>query len=212
MALTTNIPPQAYTRDTLVKAIEWVSTQPPSVRERASSADLVVSFYLQACRKAAVQMEAPVSGENFKSDLKHLAEDLKKFDEPSASPPHSGRLSTHDGYHQQSLRPLPQTPPETYFAPPEPIFKPEPRQQELRLEPPPAPPPQVQMPPPPVAPRVEHRPDPPPPPKLATSWPVDARSQHAARELQQKLNLSTETEALRMLVTLGAEAAKKLFP
>lgn len=209
MALTTNIPPQAYTRDTLVKAIEWVSTQPPSVRERASSADLVVSFYLQACRKAAVQMEAPVSGENFKSDLKHLAEDLKKFDEPSASPHHSGRLSAHDGYQQQSLRPLPQTPPETYFAPPEPIFKPEPRQQELRFEmPPPAAPrvePQPQF-------RAEARPENVAPPKSATSWPVDARSQHAARELQQKLNLSTETEALRMLVTLGAEAAKKLFP
>jgi len=55
MALTTNLPPQAYTRDTLVKAIEWLSGQPSSVRERASSADLVVSYYMQACRKAAVQ-------------------------------------------------------------------------------------------------------------------------------------------------------------
>lgn len=193
MALTTNIPPQAYTRDTLVKAIEWVSSQPPSVRERASSADLVVSFYLQACRKAAVQMEAPMSSANFKSDLKHLAEDLKQFEEPIAPPTHaSARPSSHV---------LPQTPPEQYFSPPEPIFKPEgPARVELRLEPP------VAAPPP------RHEPPPTAPPKSATSWPVDARSQHAARELQQRLNLSSETEALRMLVTLGAEASKKLFP
>ncbi|MGZ3723056.1 MAG: hypothetical protein ACXVA9_09010 [Bdellovibrionales bacterium] len=222
MALKTNIPPQAYTRDTLVKAIEWVSSQPPSVRERASSADLVVSFYLQACRKAAAQMEAPVSGANFKSDLKHLAQDLKQFEEPTAPPP-MGRLSTHD-----------------YFSPPEPIFKPEPvqtrmdiplrmeppRMEPVRMEPPrmeavqariepvQAPPPPPMMEPPRMeTPRIEpSRMEIPPPPKATSGWPVDSRSQHAARELQQRLNLSSETEALRMLVTLGAEAAKKLFP
>jgi hypothetical protein len=200
MALTTNLPPQAYTRDTLVKAIEWVSTQPPSVREKASSADLVVSFYLQACRKAASQ-ETPVSGAAFKSDLKNLAEDLKKFEEPSVPPHYAGRLSHHEvpqqqpvqqqlSFHQHThqhqhsnVRPLPPQPPETYFSPPEPIFKP------------------------------EAKPEPKPePPKSAASWPVDARSQVAANELQTRLNLSTETEALRILVTLGAEAAKKLFP
>jgi hypothetical protein len=86
----------------------------------------------------------------------------------------------------QNLRSLPPTPPETYFSPPEPIFKPDPTP---RQEPP----------------RYEMAPK-------AIAWPVDARSQHAARELQQRLNLSTETEALRILVTLGAEMARKLFP
>jgi hypothetical protein len=182
MAMTTNFPPQAYTRDTLVKAIEWLSSQPPSVRERASSADLVVSFYLQACRKTAAQIEAPVSGANFTSDLKHLAEDLKQFEEPS--PPQ--RLAVHGSHEAVEApvhplrRPLSPPPPApTYFNPPEPIFKPEP---------------------------------PPPPPPKSIAWPVDARSQHAARELQQRLNLSSETEALRILVTLGAEHAKTLFP
>jgi len=180
MALTTNLPPQAYTRDTLVKAIEWLSSQPASVRERASSADLVVSYYLQACRKAAVQMEAPVSGENFKSDLKHLAEDLKKFEEPSSPPQQPSRLSPS---HDEPPVPLriepPPAPRREYFSQPEPIFKPEPR--------------------------MEQAPKP-------LAWPVDARSTHAARELQQRLNLSSEMEALRILVTLGAERARALFP
>lgn len=164
MALTTNLPPQAYTRDTLVKAIEWLSSQPASVREKATSADLVVSFYLQARRKAAVQMEAPVSGENFKADLRHLAEDLKQFEEPSAPP----------------------TPPSVvHLFSAEPIFKPEPVPQSV--------------------PRSE-------PPVKPASWPVDNRSLAAARELQQRLNLSSEVEALRMLVTMGAERARALFP
>lgn len=165
MALTTNVPPQAYTRDTLVKAIEWLSQQPVSIREKATSADLVVSFYLQASRrKAAVQMEAPVSGETFKADLKHLAEDLKQFEESSAAPPPVVHL----------------------FSPAEPIFKPEPI-------------PQTHVP------RSE-------PPVKPASWPVDNRSLACARELQQRLNLSSEMEALRMLVTLGSERAKALFP
>src|SRR3954468_11192236 len=97
MALTqSKIPPQAYTRDTLVKAIEWLTTQPPAVRERANSADLIVSHYLQARRQAAaIQMEAPVSQENFKADLRHLAEDLKQFEEPSAPPPQPARSPSY---------------------------------------------------------------------------------------------------------------------
>lgn len=164
MALTTNVPPQAYTRDTLVKAIEWLSGQPSSVREKATSADLVVSFYLQASRrKAAFQMEAPVSGETFKADLKHLAEDLKQFEEPSVPPPVV-----------------------QLFSQPEPIFKPEPIPQSH-------------------VPRSE-------PPVKPASWPVDNRSLAAARELQQRLNLSSEMEALRMLLVMGIERARVLFP
>lgn len=165
MALTTNVPPQAYTRDTLVKAIEWLSGQPSSVREKATNADLVVSFYLQASRrKAAFQMEAPVSGETFKADLKHLAEDLKQFEDPSVPPPVVQLFSQN----------------------PEPIFKPEPIPQ-------------------PLVSRSE-------PPVKPASWPVDNRSLAAARELQQRLNLSSEAEALRMLLVMGIERARVLFP
>ena len=87
MAVSTSMPPQAYTRDTLVKAIDWISRQPTAVKERASSADLMVSFYLQSCRRSEMQIEAPVSGETFREDLKHLALDLKQFEEPFAPPP-----------------------------------------------------------------------------------------------------------------------------
>ena len=114
MAMTTNLPPQAYTRDTLVKAIEWLSTQPPTVRERATSADLIVTHYLQARRKAAAQMEAPVSGETFKADLKHLVEDLKRFEEPSAPPTPPNRspsFGPFDQFLHEAPAPQPQPQP-----------------------------------------------------------------------------------------------------
>jgi hypothetical protein len=173
MAITTSVPPQAYTRETLVKAIEWVQGQPPSVRERATSADLVVSHYLQARRRSA-EAEAPVSGEAFKADLKHLAEDLKQFEIPS--PPHT-QPSRSPSY--EFTPPPEEMPAATFAAPP--------------------PPPRVAPAPAPQAPTTVH-------------WPVDARTLGAAREIMQRLNLSSEVEALRLLVTLGAERARALFP
>lgn len=185
MAMTTKLPPQAYTRETLVKAIEWLSRQPLAVRERATSADLIVSHFLGACRRAEVLNEAPVSGEVFREDLKHLAEDLKKFEDPFA-PPQAANRSPSLGHILQQVQ--------------EPIFlRPEPKV-EPRFE--------VPSPPQPPHPSPTHHAQPPP---SGMNFHVDARSFTAARELQQRLNLSNEVEALRMLVTLGAERARELF-
>jgi hypothetical protein len=121
-----------YEEDLLkvLKAIEWVQGQPPAVRERATSADLVVSHYLQACRRAnAASVEAPVSQEAFKADLKHLVEDLKLFE--TSSPP-----NTQNPNRSPSYEFIPKEEP----APPAPVFQPPPM--------PPAPP---AMPPPMVA-------------------------------------------------------------
>lgn len=168
MGMIHSLPPQAYTRDVLVKAIDWVATQSSSVRERAHSADALVSLYLQARRRNTDwQNEAPISGENFKSDLKHLAQDLKQFEEPSAPPTNL----------QQS---------EPVVAPiAEPMFRTveRPPTQEVKPQAPKAP-----------------------------TWTLDPRTLSAARELQTRLNLSSEIDALRMLVTLGIERARSLFP
>jgi len=222
MAITTNIPPQAYTRDTLVKAIEWISHQSPAVRERANSADLIVSFYLQARRRmTAAQLEAPVSGEAFKQDLKHLAQDLKQFEEPSAPPPYArpadgpSRSLSH-GTHLEVPEPV-QPPPQMNSHHNHLHTAPAPQQhsqQHVHLhvqhapQPPVAPPPQYQA--PMHHPEVHHA----PPQSQALKgfqWTVDARSLSLAREIQERLNLSSEGEALRMLITLGIERARDMF-
>jgi hypothetical protein len=192
MAITTNIPPQAYTRDTLVKAIEWMNSQPASLRERAGSADLIVSYYLQARRRmTAAQMEAPVSGESFKADLKHLARDLKQFEEPSAPPTQPNRA-----FAQLQEGPVPQMNFQDPFNPPR-VVQPPPQT---------LPPPHQQPQPTPSAPAASqaHL------PKVMT-WTIDPRSLAAARELMQRMNLSHETEALRMLVQLGLERMREVI-
>ncbi len=88
---TANYPPQAYTREVLTQAFHWLRTQPQSVKDRAVSADSLVSLYLHARRQEHLgswESEAPVSSENFKSDLKDLAQGLRQFENsfsPSAS-------------------------------------------------------------------------------------------------------------------------------
>lgn len=246
MAITTNIPPQAYTRDTLVKAIEWMNQQPASLRERAGSADLIVSYYLQARRRmTAAQMEAPVSGESFKADLKHLAEDLKQFEEPSAPPTQPNRAFDHlqeVSIPQMELPLGPFNPPRVapqhsvhqpaaaaaeipnvtrlhtvqehvpvYYSEPVHQVPAQPRVQQ-QFVPPPQPPAQPHHQPPPhqAPPQQIYTPPAPSAPKV-TTWTIDPRSLASARELQQRMNLSSETEALRMLVTLGVERMREVF-
>ncbi len=173
MALIQNLPPQAYTRDTLVKAIEWLSSQPPAIRERASSADLIVSYYLAARRKAAATMETSVSPENFKSDLKHLAADVKRLEEPEPPPITPNGTSARKSALSPPREPLNAPPPVRY---PSPVRTPENRALQT-LE-----------------------------------WTVDQRSLDLAREVQERLNLGHESEALRLMIQLGAERVRTMFP
>jgi hypothetical protein len=196
MSVTSKIPPQAYTRDTLVKAIEWLSVQPPSLRERATSADAIVSHYLQARRQTPSQVEAPIVQESFKTDLRHLADDLKRFEvdhghsHDHSSPPQiiPDRSSSFEMETTEMSEPtmISRRPLRT-----EPTFRParsevqqslQPQQQALRPQP------------------------------EGTNWQVDERSLTIARELQERLNLSSEGEALRMLVSLGADQVRHMLP
>lgn len=185
MAVTNMIPPQAYTRDVLVKAIEWIGTQPSTVREKATSADLLVSFYMQACRRASANMEAPVSQENFKTDLKNLAQGLKAFEDPAPPASTPNRFASY-GVEPIFRHDVPMA--EPVYAPPPPV--------------PPPPPPQAPTP----APVSRHQ------AQQGPQWTIDPRSLSAARELQQRLNFASEQDAIRFLVTLGCERARELFP
>lgn len=66
------LPPQAYTRETLQKAYQWLLTQNSSIKEMASNQDILVSLYLKAQRNGDAVLEAP-SIQNFKKELKSLA-------------------------------------------------------------------------------------------------------------------------------------------
>ncbi|MCX7977602.1 MAG: hypothetical protein N2578_01220 [Bdellovibrionaceae bacterium] len=66
------LPPQAYTKDTLVSAYSWIQTQPERIRQLATTPDILVSLYLKAHRDGEEALNRP-SIQNFKSELKQLA-------------------------------------------------------------------------------------------------------------------------------------------
>jgi hypothetical protein len=150
-----SVPPQAYTRDTLVKAIDWIAHQPDEMRTQATTADALVALYLQSKRRNGCHshsMSYPVSGENFTEDLKNLAKDLEQFSPTVQSPPN----------RHASFDPAPQA------------QRNEPRTNSAQ-------------------------------PQHPHQWNVDDRSWAQARNLKERLNLSSESEALRMMIALGAE-------
>lgn len=160
-------PPQAYTRDTLVKAIDWIAHQPEALRMQATGADTLVALYLQSKRRNG-KGNYPVSGEAFTEDLKSLAKDLEQFsasdNRPSSTPPPTSAPVRSSSFES----------------------------------------------PPPAAQRGNH------PalqsPSASFNWAVDPQSWSQAKALKERLNLSSETEALRMMIALGSERLGELLP
>jgi hypothetical protein len=73
------LPPQAYTQDTVNAAYQWLTKQPQSIREMASSLDMLVHLYLKAKRHGDEALERP-SIQNFTKELKSLAGMMGDFE------------------------------------------------------------------------------------------------------------------------------------
>lgn len=82
------LPPQAYTKETLVQAYAWLQTQNQGIKEIATSPDVLVSLYLKAKLQGDGALERP-SIQNFKNELRNLAGLMGEFEvEPTEpSPP-----------------------------------------------------------------------------------------------------------------------------
>lgn len=81
------LPPQAYTKDTLLKAYQWLMSQNSSIKEMATTPDILVSLFLKATRDGDHALERP-SIKNFKNELKSLAGMMGELDRPTqAAPP-----------------------------------------------------------------------------------------------------------------------------
>lgn len=73
------LPPQAYTKETLVQAYAWLQNQSESVKEIATTPDVLVSLYLKAKLQGQDFFERP-SIQNFKNELKNLAGMIGEFE------------------------------------------------------------------------------------------------------------------------------------
>lgn len=214
------LPPQAYTRETLMQAFDWIKTQPQQVQNLASSTDALVSVYMQARRRAGSSpITHPVSSQSFKQDLKNLAEGLRAFDEESA-PAVEGQSQSHAGAHTHSAPvqaqvPPPQMPPQqpmafhapqaahASYAPPMNSIQ----QPQIQYQVPQYQMPQPQMQQPQIQPRTM-----PNPYNDAAANLLDSKSIEVVRLVQSRFNLSSEGEALRMLISLGFEKVREIFP
>lgn len=77
------LPPQAYTKETLLKAYQWLMLQNSSIKEMATTPDILVSLYLKTTRDGQTALDRP-SIQNFKNELKSLAGIMGELDRPQA--------------------------------------------------------------------------------------------------------------------------------
>lgn len=184
--------PQAYTKETLSKAFEWLQHQPVSVKQAAANPDILVSIYLQAQRQGLqkIDADAPVSSRKFIDDLKTLSRDFAQFDEsPSSSAPTMAKQAL-----QQTVA-APQRTPEIPLPPQQQPVPPTILAQQAAA----------------AAPQAQYQPSQPMRQQMAADgfFSLDEKSLMVVRRLQERFNLSTPQEALRMIVAVGIEQVSR---
>ena len=208
--------PQAYTREQLTQAFNWLQGQPDNIRRQADNPDALVALYLRAKRSGESLVDvAPVSERTFRENLKNLAAELQQFSDAPEGPTQSFAMAATAAPPRISI-PLDS---DQIFGQTHPV-----QTQQMPFTSPPAG--QVHH----VPPTTQTHQVPPylPPPAATppTSVPptfnssvkaefdqigqLDQRSRNTIQEVQHRFNLSSETEALRMLIVLGEERLRTL--
>ena len=176
------LPPQAYTKDTLLKAYHWLQAQSPSIKEMALTPDILVSLYLKSTRDGDHSLERP-SVQNFKNELKNLAGMMGELDLPPAAP------VTATAPQAASISPTMPVPPMGASAY--------------------APPPQAPV--TATAPAAHAVPASSNAKLIPSASNLDPATLEMLREVKEMLNLSSEAEALRAAIKLGHSKAQALL-
>ncbi len=225
------LPPQAYTKETMLKAYQWLIGQNSSIKEMATTPDILVSLYLKATRDGSGALDRP-SIQNFKNELRSLAGIMGELDRPQQN-----RLdSFEEPVLKRATQPTPPTPtPVAAPVAPQPQMAIHPMVSATPIAPAPAPAP-VSAPAavePVVAatpatptgpvhsqmiPSVGQTPVLPTEKTIATTTQtsnalelLDLSSRCMIQEVKEDFNLSSDLEALRMLIKIGHSRAKALL-
>lgn len=205
-----------YSRVDLQAAFNWLVNQPDHIRKQASDPDRLMTLYYRSSGRAAnqpetmrtettradsmrvetsrvessrMENEAPVSSQNFLSDLRQINEALRQFDSPGAQPMSLGHTGSYTGSH-------------TAQAPHVSIPQVSATQQTVIHSSPPAA-------------HVHIHNSVPAPQATAHAGSIgmalNGRTQSILMEVRERLNLSSETEALQMLVAIGYKQLKPLI-
>ncbi len=109
--MSADLPPEAYTRETLQSAFDWLQTQPDVVRTNVHTPERLVSLYRRAQRLS--DDDHPVSSKKFVTDLKSLASSLDQFSgqpqalQPPPPPPQAKAQETSQQYTAPTAPPPP---------------------------------------------------------------------------------------------------------
>ncbi len=214
-----NLPPQAYTKETVAQAYTWLQQQPEDIKQQAENTDTLVALFMRAKRNTgSAEQDYPVSSQNFRNDLKQLAGELNQFTDKNDTPPLNNVKPPSHTTPPTSPPPTPNTPPAPSQVPgfarqawPEsgsPNGYTQEVGNEVRF--------QFQKPtttaqqPPPSVPLVNNTPSSGVSPKDLMQL-LDSRSIQTILEVKERLNLSSETEVLRLLITMGKEKLSSIL-
>lgn len=186
-----HLPPQAYSKETLIQAYNWLRHQPAQVQELAKSPDVLVSLY----SKAQIHGDAYLNRahmQNFKTELKNLSSMMGDFETaPRASENISLQVPSESNGQAHSSSVAPQQcqslSPQAMPQQSQPLSSPMMPQQSQTL------PVQIQT----------QQPLP-----AQQNLPLDMRSLAMIQEVKNQFNLSSEIEALRLLISLGYHKVK----
>lgn len=220
------LPPQAYTKETLLKAYQWLMGQNSSLKEIATTPDILVSLYLKATRDGDHSLDRP-SIQNFKNELRSLAGMMGELDRPAVTPQvmqqHQQQTQHHAPHQapQQTVHHY-QAPVQTMEAPVHMVPPPQAQviQQQPQFHA------QAQM-----HTQVQTKAAPIAAPQGATTHQVsytektltattqtadmmgilDCGTRAMIQEVKDEFNLSSELEALRMLVKIGYSRSKGML-
>ncbi len=167
--------PQAYTKETLSKAFDWLQYQPDSVKQVATSPDVLVSLFLKAQRQGIdnIDIDAPVSSKKFLTDLKNLKKDFAPFEESLGGASQNNSLqsaSTQQVSHQMSQQMSQQVSQQVSQT----VTVTETKAATMPFQ-------------------------------TAYMQSLDPNSLQSVFDVQARFNLSTPQEALRMLISVGAK-------
>jgi hypothetical protein len=194
-----------YSRVDLQAAFNWLVNQPDHVRKQASDPDRLMTLYYRSSGRpnaethsvrtdsvrldtlrmesstSRMESEAPVSSQNFLSDLRQINEALRQFESPQPAP-----VVAHAASHNSHVNgPIPTVAHSAHGSVHGPVSgsAPSPTQTAAPATP--------QAPLAPVA--------------------LNARTLETLQEVREKLNLSSDLEALQMLISLGYKQLKPLI-
>jgi len=152
------LPPQAYTKDTLVEAYAWIQAQPDHIKEMATSPEMLVSMFMKSKMQGNDCFDRP-SIQNFKKELKNLAGIVGEFSQPQSLKSEVRNEQRQD--HKQDIK-----------------F-------ESKTE----------------ATRSEKQ----------VGLQLDLKSISMIQEVKTQFNLSSDQEALRMIISVGHQKALQIF-